>query len=145
MLSSISAAVLQKCASGGSEANSAKRNAVCDPVELCSQVHLVVSRMDPRHNTVTMVTLYRALLLELEGLQSSSNSVHVKPLQSFTSFKLADLLQKHTENADLALQYYHQCVSGNIYSNDLIKKCLHVIRSLFRWSWDELQLITRIK
>ena len=81
-----------------------------DPVELCAQVHLAVSRMDPVHNTVTIVTLYRALLMELNKCSSAPKSVHVPPLLSYTHLKMAELLSKHTSNVDLALHHYSRCV-----------------------------------
>ncbi|XP_075249922.1 MAU2 chromatid cohesion factor homolog [Convolutriloba macropyga] len=80
-----------------------------DPVELCAQVHLAVSRMDPVHNTVTIVTLYRALLMELNKCSSAPKSVHVPPLLSYTHLKMAELLSKHTSNVDLALHHYSRC------------------------------------
>ena len=61
-----------------------------DPMKLCAQVHPAVSTLDPAHNTTTFVSLYRALIMELNKLQASS--VYVAPLLSYTHLKMADVL-----------------------------------------------------
>ena len=86
---------------------------VGDPVELCAQVHIVVSGLDVQHNTQTVVTLLRALLIQLHSFARSSSSGHLTALMMHTHVKLGVVILQNTEDTQLAIWHFSQCVSSD--------------------------------